>query len=211
MNYFIKDILKKTSRNIDNFKNKTDDLSKIFTMKHEKIESEEMDDEIELERESFKSEEDFKRSCCHEAGHALIAKLNDVETDEILISATGSFVALDSEGKTSADDLKKLVSIMYAGILAEILVFGNGSSGFMGGEDADMETANDYLKEYVIITERNLSLTGLEEEEIKKIMIKKSKEIEKETKTLLSSNKEELLKLMDKIMEDNRDLLEDID
>ena len=98
---------------------------------------------------------------------------------------------------------------MYAGILAEILVFGNGSSGFMGGEDADMETANDYLKEYVIITERNLSLTGLEEEEIKKIMIKKSKEIEKETKNLLSSNKGELLKLMDKIMEDNCDLLDD--
>ena len=40
-------------------------------------------------------------------------------------------------------------------------------------------------------------------------MIKKSKEIEKETKNLLSSNKEELLKLMNKIMEDNRDLLDD--
>ena len=78
MNYFVKDILKKTSRNLDKLKNKTDDLSKIFTIKREKFKDEGIDDEIELERESFKTEEDFKRSCCHEACHALIAKLNGV-------------------------------------------------------------------------------------------------------------------------------------
>lgn len=206
MNYLVKGLLKKASRKIDNLKINNDSLLHMPSIKNKKNSCTCNDDEIEIERESFKSEEDFKRSCCHEAGHALIAKLYDVETDEILISSTGSFVALDSEGRTSADDLKKLVSIMYAGILSEILIFGNGSSGFLGGPDADMESANDYLKEYIIITERSLSLTGLEDDEIKKMMIEKSKEIEKETSELLSSNKDELIKMMNKIMDDNKDL-----
>jgi hypothetical protein len=38
------------------------------------------------------------------------------------------------------------------------------------------------------------------------MMIEKSKEIEKETSELLSSNKDELIKMMNKIMDDNKDL-----
>lgn len=217
MNYFIKGLLKKSYKYIESKeKNKFKPLDEkqyaeeVYDLVEENTKGnihckEDIDED--LQDDKFLSEEDFRRSCCHEAGHSLIASLYDVDFDEIVISPTGSFVALNIDGGVSVSDLRNLISIMYGGILAEKLIFGEGSDGFMGSEDADMETANDYLREYVILSDKELSLTGLEEELIKKKMIATSIKIEHDTYKLLSNHKEELLSSMNKIIEDNKSLL----
>lgn len=165
-------------------------------------------EKYEVEEEKFVSINQYQRSCVHEAGHFTCATLLGIGIEEIVISATGSFVALEIEGRDSEEDLRRLIGIMYGGYLAEKIVFKSASSGFMGAEDADMESANEMLREYVILSDNELSLTGLEEELIKEKMIKLSKEIEVETLKLLKNNVNMLVEIANKFIEDNKSLLD---
>lgn len=165
-------------------------------------------EKYEVEEENFVSINQYQRSCVHEAGHFVCATLLGIGIEEVVISPIGSFVALEIEGRDSEEDLRKLIGIMYGGYLAEKIIFKTASSGFMGAEDADMESANEMLREYIILSDNELSLTGLEEELIKEKMIKLSKEIEKETFNLLKSNVNMLVEIANKFIDENRKLLD---
>lgn len=169
----------------------------------------ECNEEIEVEKEKFKSKENFERSCYHEAGHFVCAEYHNIGIEEVQISLTNSFVALDVCEKDSEDDLHKLISVMYAGLLSEKIIFGTASSGFMGAEDSDMGSANEMLHDLVILSDDELSLTGLEEELIKEKMIELSKKIASETKEILLKNKDRLIEKANEFMESNKDLLEE--
>ena len=163
---------------------------------------------IDVEEEKFVSIIQYQRTCVHEAGHYVSAKLLGIGIEEVIISVTGSFVALEIEGRDSEEDLRKLIGIMYSGYLAEKIVFKSASSGFMGAEDADMESANEMLRELVILSDDELSLTGLEEDLIKEKMIILSKEIRTETYDLLKKNIHMLVEIANKFINENRKLLD---
>lgn len=145
----------------------------------------------------------------HEIGHAVMAELLDIPVIEISLESEGNIggrVILDFPPILNTLELKKMVMIRYAGYVAEKLYLNKVTDGCMGSADSDIESANFYLRKYILLTDREISLTGYEEEYIRKRAIELSKEWLEETEKLLSINKEKFMKkiaLFEQIIKEN--------
>lgn len=130
----------------------------------------------------------------HEAGHALMCYIMNIEDFTVKTSYTNSFVTVKVEKLFCADDLKKLIYIDYSGAIAEELITGNISVGSMGSDKSDFEQAIKYIKQFIILTDSEYSKTGLDEGINTKI-VELSKLFYKEAKAIMIENKEEIEKL----------------
>lgn len=140
----------------------------------------------------------------HEAGHYIAAEHFGYTITDCNIYINGSSGGITSyryEGIPRPSDLKNFVIISYAGAYAEIEYFGCASNGIFGtsASDGDIERANGYLRQYIILTE-DISLTGFEEEYIKRKSIELSKQWKYEAQDIIKRN-------MDKIEEISEELL----
>lgn len=143
----------------------------------------------------------------HEAGHIVMADALGVKVVEATIlpcENNGGHVKYVMGPILTSEDLKKKVLIIYGGLFAEKLLLESISNGCMGTRDADLEQANYYLKEYVILTDEEISLAGFEyeEEKIKKKVIQLSKEWAWITKCTLKKYIQELYEKKEELLND---------
>lgn len=137
----------------------------------------------------------YKIKAVHEAGHAVVANHFGFSVERISIKsvgASGGRTIIPQFGNLStADDLRKEIIILYAGYYAERLLLGEPSDGCIGniGKSdndvaADVESANQVLKKYIVLTDDSVSLTGTDGEiDIK--MEELSKQLSKEAESLV--------------------------
>lgn len=143
----------------------------------------------------------------HEAGHVVMANVLGIEIIESTISSrgnSGGHVICAMGPILTSEDLYKRVLILYAGLFAEKLLLKSVSNGCMGAEDADLEVANHCLKEYIILTDEEVSLAGMycEKEKIDKKMIQLSREWACVTKSTLEKNMKKLNEEKEKLLND---------
>ena len=140
----------------------------------------------------------------HEAGHYVAAEhfgYTITDCNIYVNGSSGGITCYRHEGIPRPSDLKNFVIISYAGAYAEIEYFGCASNGIFGTSDSDgdIERANGYLRQYIILTE-DISLTGFEEEYIKRKSIELSKQWKYEAQDIIKRN-------MDKIEQISEELL----
>ena len=157
------------------------------------------------ENQSDRDKEELRTVAWHEAGHALMGKLNGKEIPKVTILASTSgaggvtFTSPKTEsGLHSVTDLKDEVKELYAGRIAELLF--NGESKITTGASNDIERATHIIK--AIVTSfgmskefglLNLNHLNVSQDIIIEKEVKLAKELEKETTEILS-NHFELLK-----------------
>ena len=131
----------------------------------------------------------------HEAGHAVMAYLKNA----------GKFDVNMRDGYVTTDyflvDARKHrdhIMVVYAGAIAEELVFGYFTTGSFGTANADFENATKMIKEYIVMTDQKISKTLLEE--MTPDIISISKEIYAESEELLKNHKNMILRLADILM-----------
>ncbi|MDE5995144.1 MAG: ATP-dependent Zn protease [Oscillospiraceae bacterium] len=139
----------------------------------------------------------------HEAGHAVMAYLQEMKDYEVQMSCIPPQTITTCEFYT-ADDVKKRILIKYSGAVAEELILGNFSCGSMGSSESDFPSAVDWIKAYIVMTDPTVSKTLLNEELSAKI-IAVSKNFYQEAKDILSKNKEMLVIISDELK--NKDTL----
>jgi len=128
-----------------------------------------------------------KTRAIHEAGHYFIAIYLGVEVDEVHINMSdnsGGKIHYKMPYLCNADEIRKKIWICYAGFLAERLFIDNVSDGSF---DGDIKNANELLKQYIMLTEESLSLTGYDDK-IKEKSIEFSKKWIVELEKILSDN-----------------------
>ena len=143
----------------------------------------------------------------HEAGHALIGKLNGKEIPKVTILSSTSGaggVTFTTPNKThllSVEDLKNEVKELYGGRCAESIFYGNDNKVTTGASN-DIDRATDIIKEIVTtygMTESfgllNLSKLGIDNKIIIEKEIELSKELQEETQNMLKQNYEKLKKI----------------
>jgi hypothetical protein len=97
----------------------------------------------------------------HEAGHAVMAYLNNAVKFDIDLSNNCVNTAYDL---ADVEEIKKYIMVIYAGAASEELIFGQYCSGCFGSGTADFESAVRYIKGYIVMTDNTVSKTMLEEE-----------------------------------------------
>ena len=129
----------------------------------------------------------------HEAAHAVMASLCDIENFTVELSyANPRVVTLYKDG--DADTVKKMILIKYAGAAAEELFFGSKHIGCMYGSDSDFESAAKLIKGYIVMTDSSISCSLLDSELNDKI-IEYSKQFYVESYEIIKENKEKVKEL----------------
>lgn len=135
----------------------------------------------------------------HEAGHAVMAYLQDTKDFEVFMSydSAKTIVAYKSQ---NAEDVKKMILVKYSGAIAEELLLGELSAGSMGilNSNADFPSATELIKAYIVMTEPIVSKTLLNEE-LADLIISASNSFYKEATEILSKNKEMLVIISDEL------------
>lgn len=138
-------------------------------------------------------DEQININAVHEAGHAVMAYLQDTKDFEVFMSydSAKTRVAYKSQ---NAEDVKKMILVKYSGAIAEELLLGELSAGSMGilNSNADFPSATELIKAYIVMTEPTVSKTLLNEELADKI-ISLSNSFYKEATEILFKNKEMLV------------------
>lgn len=165
------------------------------------------------ENQKDRDKEELKTVAWHEAGHALIGKLNGKEITKVTILSSTSgaggvtFTSPKSEsGLHSISDLKNEVMELYAGRIAELLC--NGKSKITTGASNDIERATHIIKSIVTsfgMSEEygllNLNHLNVSQDIILEKEVKLAKELEKETTEILTENFEILKKIANALLE----------
>jgi hypothetical protein len=87
--------------------------------------------------------------------------------------------------------------VSYAAYAAEKEILGDVSVGCLGSDHSDIEKANGYIRDYIILTDNDISLTGYEFKDIREKTIQLSKELLKETTKILTTNRDKLMEKID--------------
>lgn len=150
----------------------------------------------------------IKISAVHEAGHAVVAYCLGFSIDCVSIQITeesgGRTVIPGFTGLAQGENIKKEIIILYAGYQAELSILDNPSTGCIGNESSDIERANQLLKQYIMLTDSSLSLTGTEMT-IESKMEELSKELLKETEKLVIDHKDKICELA-KLLEEKQEI-----
>lgn len=142
------------------------------------------------------SDELYWRICVHEAAHIAIAKDFGYE---YIIPIIDRFTGLVSPAYVkrptilSITEIEKFIIIYYSGYIAEKIILGEPSTGFLGNKESDFDQANDLLYKYVILSSKSISVTGLEFDNINAKRIENSIRILKKTEQLVHEKKEEII------------------
>ena len=152
------------------------------------------------EKSSSIVEYNRKVSAVHEAGHAVMAYLQEIENFEVIMSdVIGSKVAMVHK-LSDAKNVKKMILNTYAGAIAEQMSFGHFHAGCFMGEKNDFSQATEWIKGYIVMTVPNMNKSLLNAELSEKVILL-SKEFWYEAENILINHKkmievlsEELLK-----------------
>lgn len=140
-----------------------------------------------------------KKVCAiHEAGHALIACLKNIEFTEISLSGNTPHVTVAPYVTDGQGFLDRII-MLYGGAAAEEVLRGNFGLGSFGDENGDFTKATQCIKTYIVMTDTSVSKTLLDEELAPK-MIRLSKELYSTAKSILDENKEVLGIIADKLL-----------
>ena len=165
------------------------------------------------ENQEDRNKEELRTVAWHEAGHALVGKLNGKEIPKVTILSSTSgaggvtFTTPKEEtGLYSVDDLKDEVKELYAGRIAEMLM--DNSTSVTTGASNDIEKATNIIKSIVTsygMTEEfgllNLNQLKVSQDVIIDKEVKLAKEIEKDTIVLMKDNFESLQRIANALIE----------
>lgn len=150
-------------------------------------------------------DEQININAVHEAGHAVMAYLQDTKDFEVFMSydSAKTRVAYKSQ---NAEDVKKMILVKYSGAIAEELLLGEFSAGCIGifNPNTDFPSATELIKAYIVMTEPTVSKTLLNEE-LADLIISASNSFYKEATEILSKSKEMLVIISDELK--NKDSL----
>lgn len=150
-------------------------------------------------------DEQININAVHEAGHAVMAYLQDTKDFEVFMSydSAKTRVAYKSQ---NAEDVKKMILVKYSGAIAEELLLGEFSAGCIGifNPNTDFPSATELIKAYIVMTEPTVSKTLLNEE-LADLIISASNSFYKEATDILSKSKEMLVIISDELK--NKDSL----
>lgn len=128
-----------------------------------------------------------KVSSVHEAGHAVMAYLMEIESFQVILSDIQPRVVMVQKLQ-DANAVKKGILIKYAGAIAEEILLDKMHIGSFIGEDSDFPQATEWIKAYIVMTDSSISKTLLDRElEEKTILL--SKKFWNESKKILSENR----------------------
>lgn len=141
-----------------------------------------------------------KKVCAvHEAGHALIACLKDIEFTEVSLRGQTPHVTIKAYTTNGESFLNRII-MLYGGAAAEEILIGNFCLGSFGDNNSDFSRATNDIKNYIVMTDTRVSKTLLDAELATK-MIGLSKELYSTAKEILNENKEILEIVVEKLLE----------
>ena len=165
------------------------------------------------ENQSSRDKDELKLVAWHEAGHALIGKLNGKEVNKVTIVSSTSgaggvtFTTPTKMGLHSVEDLKNEVKELYGGRIAEFLLF-NDKEKVTTGASNDIDRATNIIKDIVTKYGMNetfglLNLGNLEVDKETTLQeeIKLAKELENDTIKILTENKDKLEEIANLLLE----------
>lgn len=115
-----------------------------------------------------------KVSSVHEAGHAVMAYLMEIESFQVILSDIQPRVVMVQKLQ-DANAVKKGILIKYAGAIAEEILLDKMHIGSFIGEDSDFPQATEWIKAYIVMTDSSISKTLLDRElEEKTILLSKN-------------------------------------
>ncbi|MBQ8627076.1 MAG: AAA family ATPase [Agathobacter sp.] len=156
------------------------------------------------ENQSERNKEELRLVAWHEAGHALVGKLNGKHIPKVTILSTTSgaggvtFSTPKEIGLYSVDDLKAEISELYAGRVAELMLLKDKNKVTTGASN-DIEKATNIIREIVAsygmsdeFGMLNLNQLRVDPSKIISEEVKLAKEIEKNTIELLTTHYKQL-------------------
>ena len=156
------------------------------------------------ENQSERNKEELRLVAWHEAGHALVGKLNGKHIPKVTILSTTSgaggvtFSTPKEIGLYSVEDLKAEIAELYAGRVAELMLLQDKNKVTTGASN-DIEKATNIIREIVSsygMSEEfgmlNLNQLKVDQSKIITEEIKLAKEIEQNTIDLLTQHYEQL-------------------
>lgn len=158
-----------------------------------------------------KSEEDYKRTAIHEAGHAVVSHLEGVTPSFITIVSRaeyGGYVLTDNEETPvySKNDIITRIRVALSGRAAEEVFYGNDDVNL--GSSSDLQQASKLALMVVsALNSDELFISDEITEEEKKILNRKANDLLKKeyskTIALIERNKEKIESLANTLMEKN--------
>lgn len=142
-----------------------------------------------------------KVNAIHEAGHALMCYLSNIETFEVHSGHINPRVTYTQKA-ADAEDVKKMILIKYAGAAAEEILMNKFHLGCMFGTESDFKDATELLQSYFIMIDADSGKCMLEQVYAEQ-MIDLSKELYKNAVGILKENKEKLVILSDELIKKN--------
>ncbi len=139
-----------------------------------------------------------KVNAVHEAGHAVMAYLKEIEDFDVIMSYINPRV-VTVQKMQRAEDIKNMILIRYSGAAAEELIFGNFHAGCWLSGESDFCQAVDLIKGYIVMTDPEVSKSMLDEE-LSEQIIYLSRRLWKETTNILSKKKEMIERLSEELL-----------
>lgn len=164
------------------------------------------------ENQADRNREELELVAWHEAGHALIGKLNGKSIPKVTILATTSgaggvtFTTPKSNALYSINDLKAEISELYAGRAAELMLLKDKNKVTTGASN-DIQKATNIIKEIVTsygMSEEfgmlNLNQLQISQSRIIEEEVKLAKEIEANTIAALTKHYDKLKKIAESLL-----------
>ncbi len=164
------------------------------------------------EDNSERNKKEIEIVAYHEAGHALVGHLfgKDITKVTVIASTSGAggvtFSIPKERGLSSARDVKGQIMELYAGRMAELMLFDGDKELVTTGATNDIERASklidSYVKKYGMSDK--FGLLNLKDEDDYKILdnkIEVAKELEKETYELLKKHKDVLTEIAESLIQ----------
>ena len=164
------------------------------------------------EDNSERNKKEIEIVAYHEAGHALVGHLfgKDITKVTVIASTSGAggvtFSIPKEKGLSSARDVKGQIMELYAGRMAELMLFDGDKELVTTGATNDIERASklidSYVKKYGMSDK--FGLLNLKDEDDYKILdnkIEVAKELEKETYELLKKHKNVLTEIAESLIQ----------
>lgn len=132
-----------------------------------------------------------KSISAHEAGHAIVCQQLQFPVNFINVSTQTNGCISTTFSCKNAEDIRKVILVLYAGAVAEELCCKERLPGNNETSESDFKRANKLLKEYIVLKDNTVSKTYLDVELADK-MITYSKQFYEESREILLANEEKL-------------------
>lgn len=140
-----------------------------------------------------------KVNAVHEAGHAVMAYLKEIEDFDVILSYINPRV-VTVQKMQRAEDIKNMILIKYSGAAAEELIFGNFHAGCWLSGESDFCQAVDLIKGYIVMTDPEISKSLLDEE-LSGQIIYLSRRLWEEATNIISKKKEMIERLSEELLQ----------